>query len=115
MSNRRVKSLALDEDDYDDYDEYDDDYQEGGDDELSPEDREQMRQGTIKVREALGPAFPVSDKDVQEALWHYYYDIGKSVAYLKSMCSITFVAFTHILTSIRSTKARSSSHKETDE
>jgi len=89
MSNRRVKSLALDDDDYDDYDDYDA-YDEEGDqntagDELSAEDKDQMRQGTAKVRQALGPKVPVTDNDIQEALWHYYYDVGKSVTYLKSM------------------------------
>ncbi|KAK6385972.1 hypothetical protein LTS17_001545 [Exophiala oligosperma] len=84
MSNRRVKSLALDDDDYDDYDEYDENYDEGGDNELSPEDKEQMRLGTIKVRESLGSAFKLSDSEIQDALWNYYYDINKSVAYLTS-------------------------------
>jgi len=89
MSNRRVKSLALeddgyDDDDYDEYDGGDDNFDHGGDSELSPEDKEQMRLGTIKVREALGSAIPVSDKEIQETLWHYYYDVGKSVVYLKS-------------------------------
>ncbi|KIW93372.1 translation elongation factor Tu [Cladophialophora bantiana CBS 173.52] len=85
MSNRRVKSLALDEDDYDDYEDYDDDYgDDGGDNELSAEDKELLRQGTIKVRAALGPAFPATENEIQEALWHYYYDIGKSVTYLKN-------------------------------
>ena len=85
MSNRRVKSLALDDDDFDDdYDE--DDYDDTQDQELSSEDKEQMRINTPKVREALGPAYNVSDKGIQEALWHYYYDISKSVAYLKSRC-----------------------------
>ncbi|EXJ69369.1 elongation factor 1-alpha [Cladophialophora psammophila CBS 110553] len=85
MSNRRVKSLALGEDDYDDYEDYGDDYgDDGGDNELSAEDKEQLRQGTIKVRAALGPAFPATENEIQEALWHYYYDIGKSVTYLKN-------------------------------
>ncbi|KIX96399.1 uncharacterized protein Z520_07665 [Fonsecaea multimorphosa CBS 102226] len=85
MSNRRVKSLALDEDDYEDYEDYDDDYGDGGgDNELSAEDKEQMQQGTSKVRAALGPAFPATDSEIQEALWHYYYDVGKSVAYLRN-------------------------------
>lgn len=84
MSNRRVKSLALDDDDYDDYDEYDENYDEGGDNELSPEDKEQMRLGTIKVRESLGSAFKLADSEIQDALWNYYYDINKSVAYLTS-------------------------------
>lgn len=83
MSNRRVKSLALEDDDYDDYDDYDENY-EGGDNELSPEDKEQMRLGTIKVREGLGSAYKLSDSEIQEALWNYYYDVTKSVAYLKS-------------------------------
>jgi elongation factor 1 alpha-like protein len=85
MSNRRVKSLALGDDDgYDDYDDYDDETENAGQADLSPEDKEQMRQGTIEVREALGAAFPASDQEIQEALWHYYYDVAKSVAYLKS-------------------------------
>lgn len=42
-----------------------------------------MRTGTIAVREALGDGVPgVTDKDIQEALWHYYYDVEKSVNYL---------------------------------
>ena len=92
MSNRRVKSLAQ-EDEYDDYDDYDDEVEDSGDvevegngdDELSPEDREQMRHGTIKVRAALGPTFAATDTEIQEALWHYYYDVPKSVTYLKSV------------------------------
>ncbi|KAJ4530736.1 hypothetical protein HRR80_009043 [Exophiala dermatitidis] len=83
MSNRRVKSLAVDEDDYDDYDDYDDDYDGGGDEGLSAEDKEQMREGTIKVREALG-SFPATDEEIQDSLWHYYYDVAKTVSYLKN-------------------------------
>lgn len=42
-----------------------------------------MRVGTISVREALGGDVPgITDKDIQEALWHYFYDIEKSVNYL---------------------------------
>ncbi|KIV83257.1 translation elongation factor Tu [Exophiala sideris] len=89
MSNRRVKSLAFeddgyDDDDYDDFDGGDDNLDNGGDSELSPEDKEQMRLGSIKVREALGPTIAVSEKEIEETLWHYYYDVGKSVDYLKN-------------------------------
>ena len=89
MSNRRVKSLAH-EDDYDDYDDYEDDYKGGSEEELSPKDREQMRQGVIKVRASLGSGFSVTDNEIQEALWNYYYDVPKSVTYLKSrwLCSV---------------------------
>ncbi|KAK7557798.1 HBS1 N-terminus-domain-containing protein [Phyllosticta citricarpa] len=80
MSHRRIKNIDFDDDDLDEYDE--DDY---GEEELSPEDQEQMRQGKTKVREALGPDYAnVGDKQIEDALWNYYYDIGKSVAYLKS-------------------------------
>jgi len=42
-----------------------------------------MRLGTIAVREALPPgATSITDKEIQESLWHYYYDVEKSVAYL---------------------------------
>lgn len=42
-----------------------------------------MRLGTIAVREAIGPDVPgITDGEIQEALWHYYYDVGKSVTYL---------------------------------
>ena len=44
-----------------------------------------MRLGTIAVRDALGQGVPgITDKDIQEALWHYYYDLDKSVNYLLS-------------------------------
>ncbi|KAI0968268.1 P-loop containing nucleoside triphosphate hydrolase protein [Xylaria arbuscula] len=54
-------------------------------DELSPEDRAQMVAGTVAVRAALGDdSSKVTTQQVEEALWHYYYDIEKSVAYLTS-------------------------------
>ncbi|RDL36978.1 p-loop containing nucleoside triphosphate hydrolase [Venustampulla echinocandica] len=71
-----VKNLDLDDelDDFDGGEDYGYDEEEG---------EEKMRQGTIKVREALPPtAAHVTDKQVQEALWHYYYDVEKSVKYL---------------------------------
>lgn len=40
------------------------------------------------MRDMLGNDVPgITDKDIQEALWHYYYDVDKSVNYLlqKSM------------------------------
>lgn len=42
-----------------------------------------MRIGTIAVRDALGDDVPgITDKNIQEALWHYYYDVEKTVNYL---------------------------------
>lgn len=96
MAHRRVKEIDYDEDEYDDYYSGEDEYgYEGADtgapadsqeDELSAEDKEQMRIGTQNVRAALGDVSDfVTDEAIQEALWHYYYDVAKSVTYLKSM------------------------------
>ncbi|KAJ3580253.1 hypothetical protein NPX13_g315 [Xylaria arbuscula] len=69
------------EDDLDEYEaaEYSDEY------EMDPEDRAQMTAGTAQVRAALGnDSSKVTKQQIEEALWHYYYDIDKSVAYLVS-------------------------------
>lgn len=65
------------DDDYDDYD--------GTDEELSPEDQVAMFEGTAAVKVALGTgASKVTVAQIQEALWNYYYDVDKSVTYLKN-------------------------------
>jgi HBS1 N-terminus len=44
-----------------------------------------MRLGTIAIREALPSSVSnITDKEIQESLWHYYYDVEKSLAYLLS-------------------------------
>lgn len=80
--------MAADDDDLFDDDDFGDEY---GDEQeqLTDEDREQLRQGTVKVREALGPAYSIAEKDVHDALWNYYYDIGKTVSWLKSKPTAT--------------------------
>lgn len=80
----RTRNIDYDDDDaYDDDDYYEDEAE--GDAGTSADDKEQMRVGTIRVREALAETSDfVSDAQIQEALWHYYYDIAKSVSYLKN-------------------------------
>ncbi|KAK4134952.1 hypothetical protein BT67DRAFT_420483 [Trichocladium antarcticum] len=52
-------------------------------DELSPEDRALMTAGTIDVQAALGvEVSKVTVAQIEEALWHYYFDVDKSVTYL---------------------------------
>lgn len=84
MSRSRIKNISFEGDDYvDDQD----DYEDG--DELSPEDRERMRACTAQARDLLGseiPPIPASDEEIWEALWHYYYDVDRSVGYLRSTC-----------------------------
>lgn len=93
MSKHRIKSFAVDEDYYDGYDDaYDDSYDNPDDDlskdddALAAEDLEKLRIGTVQVRSALGQGFSsATDKEIQDTLWHYYYDVSKTIAYLKSM------------------------------
>ncbi|KAF1936391.1 hypothetical protein EJ02DRAFT_459567 [Clathrospora elynae] len=88
----RTRNVGYDDDDvYDD----DDDYYEAGEDGaeagdgMTADDKEQMRVGTMQIREALGEMSGfASDEQIQEALWHYYYDIAKSVTYLKNKLGI---------------------------
>ena len=83
----RTRNIDYDDDDDDDvYDDEDEYYEEGeGGDALAEDDKESMRLGTISVREGLGEMSGfTSDAQIQEALWHYYYDVEKSVVYLKN-------------------------------
>jgi elongation factor 1 alpha-like protein len=102
MSRNQAYTKYDYDDDVDDYD--DDDYAEDvHEDQLSPEDRgtpptimaqsrkkadrnaAQMTAATAEVVAALGDqASKVKTQQIQDALWHYYYDVDKSVAYLKT-------------------------------
>jgi len=77
------------EDESDEYDE-EETYAGGEDEELSEEDKLQMEKGTRKVREVLGPDVSISDKDIHASLWHYYYDIDKTVDYILSQYLASF-------------------------
>ncbi|TLD32256.1 elongation factor tu gtp binding domain-containing protein [Venturia nashicola] len=94
MSNKRVKAIDDYDDDgfgdeYDDgYDEHDDGYGEEEKDTgqgLSAEDEERMVLGTVQVKQQLGDEFPALDMEIQDALWHYFFDVGKSVTYIKNL------------------------------
>ena len=79
---QRTRNVGYDDDDLYDDDDY---YEEEEAEVMSADDKEQMRISTISAREALGASGAnISDAQIQEALWHYYYDVGKSVSYLKN-------------------------------
>lgn len=69
-----------------DLDEFDgDELAEEEEEELSPEDKAQMAAATEEVKSMLGPqASKVTTQQIQESLWHYYYDVDKTIAYLIS-------------------------------
>ncbi|KAL4943711.1 hypothetical protein BDV06DRAFT_210829 [Aspergillus oleicola] len=77
MSRHRIKAVSYDDDD--DYDSYDDGYDD-------PEEREFLEQCTRDVLDQLTdgePPVSATREEVQEALWHYYNDVEKSVNYLR--------------------------------
>ncbi|CAK3886391.1 related to translation elongation factor HBS1 [Lecanosticta acicola] len=79
---QRVKNIDYDEDDvYSD----DDDYGEDGGGGYTQEDKDNFASLTPVVRAELDEAgVPATTAQIEEALWHYYWDVGKSVAYLKN-------------------------------
>jgi elongation factor 1 alpha-like protein len=95
MSRHRVKALSYDDGDIDD--DYDDgeDY-EGGE---NTETQKQLEIDTNEVLQQLrsgNPSVTTATKtEVQEALWHYYNDVEKSVNYIRSeLVSLTIVRLT---------------------
>ncbi|KAL7658343.1 hypothetical protein ACMYSQ_004474 [Aspergillus niger] len=75
MSRHRIKAVSYDEDDFDD------DY-----DSPDPEEEEFLEQCTTEVLNQLragDPPVTATRDEVQEALWHYYNDVEKSVNYLR--------------------------------
>jgi elongation factor 1 alpha-like protein len=79
MSDAIVKSQPVD-DEYEYYDE------EDGEEEYDPDAAEQqMREAVSAARTILGEDF--SESEIRESLWHYYYDVDKTVNYLLSLCT----------------------------
>ncbi len=81
--HKLVKGLDLDEE-LDVYDGAEDDFDAEEEEELAPEDEEHLRRGTTEVRNTLGSDFPATDKEIQDTLYYYYYDVQKTVHYLLS-------------------------------
>jgi elongation factor 1 alpha-like protein len=82
MSRHRIKAVSYDEDDFDD------DY-----DSPDPEEEEFLEQCTTEVLNQLragDPPVTATRDEVQEALWHYYNDVEKSVNYLRGTLSLLF-------------------------
>ncbi|EEA28229.1 hypothetical protein EYB25_000829 [Talaromyces marneffei] len=77
MSRHRIKSLEYDDDD---------DYEDEDYDEVDPAEQEHLEAYTNEVLNELRtgqPPVTASRQEVQEALWHYYNDVAKSVDYLR--------------------------------
>ncbi|KAI4281658.1 MAG: hypothetical protein L6R38_003529 [Xanthoria sp. 2 TBL-2021] len=70
------------DDELDDFDgaDFDDDYD--GSEELTADDKARLQNGVRQVKTILGPSINVSEKSIEDSLWHYYYDVDKTVNYL---------------------------------
>lgn len=81
-SHRRVKDIDYDEDDLYSEDEGQYDDEEPG---YTAEDKQNFSDLTPVVRAHLDEAgVQASNRQIEEALWHYYWDVAKSVEYLKT-------------------------------
>lgn len=76
--HRLVKALDLD-DELNDYD----GAGASDDEQVDAEAEQQLREGTVKVRAIIGNGYPESE--IHDTLWHYYYDVEKTVKYLLGM------------------------------
>lgn len=78
--HRRVKDVDYDEDDI--YSDEEEEY--AGGDGYTEEDKQQLIALTPVVRAELEEAgLQADDRQIEESLYHYYYDVGKTVTYLK--------------------------------
>lgn len=78
---QRNKNIDYDEDDL--YPEEEEDFGEDGG--YTQEDKDNFATLTPVVRAELDEAgVPATTQQIEEALWHYFWDVGKSVAYLKN-------------------------------
>lgn len=78
---QRNKNIDYDEDDL--YPEEEEDFGEDGG--YTQEDKDNFATLTPVVRAELDEAgIPATTQQIEEALWHYFWDVGKSVAYLKN-------------------------------
>ncbi|CAF9916930.1 Hsp70 suppressor, GTPase facilitates ribosomal subunit dissociation [Imshaugia aleurites] len=76
--HKLVKALDLDEE----LDDFDGGAESDYGEEIGAEDKEQLRVGTARVRDVLGPGVSIRDREIEDSLWHYYYDVDKTVDYL---------------------------------
>lgn len=79
--------------------------------------KEQLDDGKTEVRGILGTeGIVVTDAEIEESLWYYYYDVDKTVNYLRSTWSFGFVRCLVLLTRQRAnSRSEKSSTQEIEE
>ena len=72
---------------------------------------EQLQDSTAKVRSILDDGVPVTDQEIQDSLWHYYYDVEKTVMYLLSTIATQIHVSPDLLTRVVDQKTASAPKK----
>ncbi|KAJ2759175.1 hypothetical protein H4S06_002354, partial [Coemansia sp. BCRC 34490] len=78
--HRAIRNLDLEEEFYDEDDGYN--YDEIGD--ISEDDQLKLLSGMESVKKTLGPDANISDQEIKESLWYYYFDEAATVAWLRT-------------------------------
>lgn len=43
----------------------------------------------MRIREVLGSGNDISNKEIEESLWYYYFDLDKTISYLQSIARLS--------------------------
>ena len=121
--HKLVKALDLEEE----LDDFDGGAADDVENDLNPEDKgmmatatfsskskakriEHLRRGTSEVRQTLGTNFPVTDQEIEDSLYYYYYDVEKTVNYLLSTDRLyaLYLALIHLIDQTTKAQAKKS-------
>jgi hypothetical protein len=47
-----------------------------------------MKTGLVEVRALLGDTPHIDDREIEETLWYYYFDVPRTVRWLSSLCYV---------------------------
>ena len=70
-----------------------------------------MESAMTAVHLQLGPASTITDRDIKDALWNYYFDVAESIAYLKGTSHRKLLARPIAMALTRSQHTHTHSHR----
>ncbi|CAG8609156.1 17331_t:CDS:10, partial [Cetraspora pellucida] len=80
--HRNIRKLKVEEIFEEEYG-YDENEDYGtGNFEMTLKQKTQMEEGKIKVKSVIGQVEGITDKDIEDALWHYYFDTEQTINWL---------------------------------
>ncbi|CAG8466063.1 3937_t:CDS:10 [Ambispora gerdemannii] len=79
MKDNGIRALVSDDDAVFEEEGYYDDYGEG---EMTPKQTEQMKTGLQQVRQLIGVDTGITDAEIENSLWYYYFDTKETINWL---------------------------------